>query len=39
MNEDLNTMIQRLLWKLQYINGKHTIQAKNLESCRGPLNI
>jgi hypothetical protein len=28
MNEYLNTMIQRLLWKQQYINGKHTIQAQ-----------
>ena len=34
----MNTMIQRLLWQLQYINEKYTIQAKNLESCHGLLN-
>jgi len=27
----LNKTIPWFLWKLQYINGKHTIEAKKLE--------
>jgi hypothetical protein len=39
MKENMNTMIQSFLWQLKQINGEHTLQAKNLESCRDPLNI
>jgi hypothetical protein len=38
MNEDVNTTIQWLLWQLQYINGEHTIQAKNLENAMATTN-
>jgi hypothetical protein len=36
MNENLNTMIQSLLWQLQYINGKHTTRAQKPEIMSWP---